>query len=187
MCATLLQGPFDKIKIAKNQLTRVSAQGIESVNRPVDLGFPKAWSMIVWIPCHDTINIWGISIMWHVPFPRSGPSGLESAIHIPTSIGALSSTMAVQGGKPRIGWWHVMQIINLIAFYMKGLSTTSACCKMSDLENFVAASWAALRLTAMMWPYVVTEANIMLCNISRRILSYEKKLSKMLILKKYRF
>ena len=178
MCATLLQGSFDKIKIAKNQLTRVSAQGIESVNRPVDLGFPKACSMIVWIPCHDTISIWGISIMWHVPFPRSG---LESAIHIPASIGALSSTMGVQAGKQRIGWWHVMQIINLTAFYMKGLSTTSACYKMSDLENFVAASGAASRHTAMMWWDVVTEANKMLCNISRRILSYQKKLSKMSI------
>ena len=147
MCATLLQGSFDKIKIAKNQLTRVSAQGIESVNRPVDLGFPKACSMI----CLNTLSrydkYWGISIMWHVPFPRSG---LESAIHIPASIGALWSTMGVQAGKQRIGWWHVMQIINLPAFYMKGMSTTSACYKMSDLENFVAASGAASRHTAMM-------------------------------------
>ena len=47
MCPTLLQGSFDKIKIAKNQLTGFSAQGIESVNRPVDFGFPKACSMTV--------------------------------------------------------------------------------------------------------------------------------------------
>ena len=131
------KGHLIRSSLQKNQLTSVSAQGIESVNRPVDLGFPKACSMI----CLNTLSrydkYWGISIMWHVPFPRSG---LESAIHIPASIGALSSTMGVQAGKHRIGWWHVMQIINLTAFYMKGLSTTSACYKMSDLENFVAAS-----------------------------------------------
>ena len=57
MCPTLLQGSFDKIKIAKNQLTRVSAQGIESVNRPAQLGFTKARSMIVRIPGHETISI----------------------------------------------------------------------------------------------------------------------------------
>ena len=89
--------------------------------------------------------------------------------------------IGIQTGKQRIGWWHVMQIVNLTAFYMKDLSTTSACYKMSDLENFVAASGAASRHTAMMWWDVVTEANKMLCNISRRILSYQKKLSKMSI------
>ena len=57
MCPTLLQGSFDKIKTAKNLLTRLSAQGRESVNRSVDLGFPEACSMIVRIPCHDTISI----------------------------------------------------------------------------------------------------------------------------------
>ena len=127
----MLQGSFDKIKIAKNQLTWVSAQGIESVNRPVDLGFPKVCSMIVWVSCHHTLSIWGISIMWHVPFPRSG---LESAIHVPASIGALSSTMGVLAGKQRISWWHIMQIMNLTTFYMKCLPTVSACCKMSDFR-----------------------------------------------------
>ena len=42
MCPTLLQGSFDKIKIAKNWLTRFCVQGRESVNRPVDLAFYKA-------------------------------------------------------------------------------------------------------------------------------------------------
>ena len=90
MCTTLLQGSFDKIKIAKNQLTRFSVEGRQSVNWPVDLGFPNACSMIVWIPCHDTISIGGISIMQPVSLPRSG---LESTIDIPVNIGALSSTM----------------------------------------------------------------------------------------------
>ena len=39
-----------------------------------------------------------------------------------------------------------MQIMNLTAFYVKGLPTASACCEMSDFEIFVAASWA---------PYVI--------------------------------
>ena len=56
MGPTLLQGSFDKIKIAKNQLTVFSAWGREAVNRPVDLGFPKACSVIVRVPCNDMIN-----------------------------------------------------------------------------------------------------------------------------------
>ena len=51
MYATLLQGSFDKIKVAKNQLTGVSAQGIESVNRPVGLGFLKVRTAPVNIIC----------------------------------------------------------------------------------------------------------------------------------------
>ena len=57
---------------------------------------------------------------------------------------------------------------------------------MSDLEIFVAASWAATRHTATMWWDVVTEANEMLCNITRTILSYQNKLSKMLIFEERR-
>ena len=76
-----------------------------------------------------------------------------------------------------------MQIMNLTAFYVKGLPTASACCKMSDLEIFVAASWAALRHTAKMWWDTVMEATKILCNIRRRILSYRKQLSNMSMIK----
>ena len=57
MCPTLLQLSFDKIKMAKNQLTVFFTQCSESVNRPVHLGFPKTCSMIVRVPCNDIISI----------------------------------------------------------------------------------------------------------------------------------
>ena len=76
-----------------------------------------------------------------------------------------------------------MQIMNLTAFYTIGLPTASACCKMSDLEIFVATYWTALRHTATMWWDTVMEATKILCNIRRRILSYRKQLSNMSMFK----
>ena len=63
MSPTLLQGSFDKIKMAKNQLTVFSAWGRESVNRQVYLGFPKTCSMIVRVPCKLHYKYWEILIM----------------------------------------------------------------------------------------------------------------------------
>ena len=57
MRPTLFQASFGKIKIAKNQLTGFCAEGRESVNRPVDLSFPKACSMIVPVPYNDMIRL----------------------------------------------------------------------------------------------------------------------------------
>ena len=51
MCPTLLQGSFDKIKIAKNQLTGVSAQGIESVKSQSTSRFGFSQSML-----YDCLN-----------------------------------------------------------------------------------------------------------------------------------
>ena len=80
-------------------------------------------------------------------------SSIESTIHTPACIGALLSTLWYWASKPRICWWHVIQIMDLTAFSMTGLPTTSAaaCCKKSDLKIFVAASWATARHTATMW------------------------------------
>ena len=133
MCPTLLQGSFDKIKIAKNQLTRVSAQGIESVNRPVDLGFPKACSMI----CLNTLSRCDKYLGNFNHVARAISQKRPGICHSYTrKHRRVVKYNGVQAGKHRIGWWHVMQIINLTAFYMKGLSTTSACYKMSDFRKF---------------------------------------------------